>query len=843
MKKIITSICLISALPVALLLKQTHKESKKEVENKEAPYEYFAFMRSYPDKEFDLKAYNAMLDETSKQNYAARSNMPLSWNNEGPTNIGGRITALAIHPTNSNILFAGCPGGGMFKSTDGGNSWNPVFDSQAYMSVSCIVFDPVNPNIMYAGTGDPDTPFTVFVGNGIYKSTDGGNTWMNIGLPQSGIISQILIDPNNTSIIYASAMGVPMTRDLNRGIYKSTNGGTSWTQVLSINNETGVSDMVMDFTNSSIIYATSWTRIRTNQESTGYSNSTRVYKTSNGGTNWSIINNGLPNTKLSRYGICMSKQNANKLYVSVCDSNYQLYNVYVTTNGGSNFTPVGGINDLTGMYSGFGWYFGKIVVKPNSDSQVLISGVEHYRSTDGGANWFMNQPQWWMYNPHGDIHDIKFKSATNYIIATDGGLYETFDDGANWNKLDNIPNTQFYKVNYNPFNNNEYTGGAQDNGTMYGGSLSGVNNWLREFGGDGFQPRLDFSNNQIRYAETQNGDIYMSLDAGNTYTDYVNGIDPNDRRNWDMPYIFGGVSTTTMFTGTYRVYKNSTNPVDNWNAISPDLTDGLIYAARFHNISCLDNSKLNTQYIYAGTSDGNAWRSLNGGATWTNVTTGLPDRYVTSIKASPNATNNVYVTHSGYRYNEYIPRIHKSTNNGTTWTDISGNLPQAGINDLIVAPGYENVLFVATDIGVYFTQDNGLTWTRLGNNMPYYVVWDLEFNPVTKKLIAGTYARGMHTLDVSSLLTVPPPPSSMNEYSSTNNCLLYPNPCVNNFKVMNNVKSESLKVIVYDAQGKEVLRTDVDEDNEINVSALPKGIYNVLLENGNGSLIKKLIKQ
>jgi hypothetical protein len=234
---------------------------------------------------------------------------------------------------------------------------------------------------------------------------------------------------------------------------------------------------------------------------------------------------------------------------------------------------------------------------------------------------------------------------------------------------------------------------------------------------------------------------------------------------------------------------------------------------------------------------------LNGGATWTNVTTGLPDRYVTSIKASPNATNNVYVTHSGYRYNEYIPRIHKSTNNGTTWTDISGNLPQAGINDLIVAPGYENVLFIATDIGVYYTQDNGLTWTRLGNNMPYYVVWDLEFNPVTKKLIAGTYARGMHTLDVSSLLTVPPPPSSMNEYSSTNNCLLYPNPCLNNFKIMNNVKSESLKVIVYDTQGKEVLRTDVDEDNEINVSALPKGIYNVLLENGNGSLIKKLIKQ
>lgn len=821
----------------------TLKVKANEKDEHVAPFEYFSFMRSYPDKTFDYKAYNQTLRESTISNLAQKNGAPLSWVNEGPTNIGGRITALAIHPTNQNIIFAGCPGGGMFKSTNGGTSWTPVFDAHPYLSIACIVFDPVNPNIMYAGTGDPDTPFTVFVGNGIYKSTDGGNTWVNLGLNQMGIITQVLIDPNNTSIMYASAMGVPMVRDFNRGIYKSTNGGLNWTQVLSINNETGVSDMVMDFTNSSIIYATSWTRIRTNQESTGFSNTTRVYKTINGGTNWNIINTGLPNTKVSRFGICMSKQNANKLYVSVCDSNYQIYNVYVTTNGGSSFTPVGGINDLNGMYGGFGWYFGKIAVKPNNDNTILISGVEHFKSTNGGSSFTLNQPQWWMYNPHADIHDIKFKSSTNYIIATDGGLYETFDDGVNWNKLDDIPNTQFYKVNINPFNNNEYFGGAQDNGTMYGGAVGGIGNWTPEWGGDGFQPRLDPNNNQIRYAETQNGGLWMSTDAGANYTNYVNGIDQNDRMNWDMPYIFGSSSTSTMYTGTHRVYKNSTNPVDNWVAISPDLTDGVIFAPRFHNISCLDNSALNNQFIYAGTTDGNAWRTLNGGSTWTNVTSGLPDRYVTSIKASPNLTNNVYVSHSGYRYNEYIPHIHKSTNNGTTWTDISGNLPQVGINDLIIAPGFENVIFAATDIGVYYTQDNGLTWSRLGNNMPYFVIWDLEYNPATQKLIAGTYARGIQTIDVSTLLTVPPPPSALHEENGKMELMVYPNPAQNTFKIKSEGDYGSLKVSLYNSEGKLVLESNVDKNASINIQTLPSGIYNAVFENKEYSFIKKLIKQ
>jgi photosystem II stability/assembly factor-like uncharacterized protein len=839
MKKILLSIVLIAALPIGWIVKDhLYKDLENENAEREGPYEYFNFMRSYPDPTMDMDAYNKMLKDAESNAKMKQSNSVLSWTNEGPNNIGGRITALEIHPTNTNVIFAGCPGGGLFRSTDAGVTWNPIFDSQAFLSIACIAFDPVNPNIMYVGTGDPDTPFTVLVGNGIYKSTDGGNTWTNLGLGQMGIISKILIDPGNSNIIYAAAMGTPMVRDLNRGIYKSTNGGTNWNQILSINNETGISDMVMDFTNSAVIYATSWTRIRTNQESTGYSNTTRVYKTINSGTNWNMINNGLPNTKLSRYAICMSNQNAQKIYVAACDSLYQLEGMYVSTNGGALFTPLAGWNQIASNYNGFGWYFGRLTVKPNDDDDILISGVEHWRSTDGGNNFFMNQPQWWNYNPHSDIHNIRFRTPSNYILATDGGLYETYDDGASWNKLDNIPNTQYYKVNYNPFLSTEYCGGAQDNGTMYGGAISGINNWLREWGGDGFQPLLDATNNQNRYAECQNGALYVSTDGGNSYNDFNNGIDPNDRCNWDMPYCFGGNNQTVMFTGTYRMYKNIGNPVANWNAISPDLTDGIIFEPRFHNISCVSNSKLNTQYIYAGTSDANAWRSLNGGTTWTNVTTGLPNRYVTSIKASPTVTNNVYVSHSGYRANDYIPHIHKSTNNGTTWTDISGNLPQAAINDIQLVPGFENVIFVATDIGVYYTQNGGTNWALLGNNLPIMVIWDLELNPTTNKLIAGTFARGMFTMDISSLKVL----VSVDEpEKESSDLILYPNPCSGQFFVKTASSEGKMSYKIYNYEGKMVQEGEINSDPSVNVSRLSKGIYNVVLEKDGKSSLTKLI--
>ena len=809
---------------------------KEHDENREIPNEYFSFMRSYPDNSLDIQAFNQMLNLASMDLNQSKSSSTISWQQEGPTNIGGRISCFKIHPTNTNIMFAGCPGGGLFKTTNGGGTWTPVFDAQPFLSISCITFDPTNPSIIYVGTGDPDIPFTTFIGNGVYKSTDGGTSWTNIGLNQMGIITQILINPLNTSMIYVSAMGTPMVRDLNRGIYKTINGGSSWSQVLSIDNQTGVSEMVMDFTNPSIIYASSWSRIRTNTESFGFSNTSRIYKTTNAGSNWNILSNGLPNTKLARFGMCMSKQNANKIYVSVCDSTYNLQGIYVSTNGGVLFTNLSGSPDVSMIYNSFGWYFGKIVVKPSNDNDILIPGVEHYRSTDGGSSFTINQPEWWNYNPHADIHAIEFKTDINYVLATDGGLYETTDDGVSWFKIDDIPNTQFYKVNYNPFNPDEYIGGAQDNGTSVGGATSGINNWMRIYGGDGFQPRYDDTDNQIMYNETQNGNIVVSTDGGFNFNTFVNLIDPNDRRNWDMPYIHGGNSNSIMYTGTFRIYKNTISPFEDWTPISNDLTDGIIYGSRFHTISCLDNSKLNANYIYAGTSDGNVWRSLDDGTTWDSLQMTLPNRYVTSVKSSPNILNNVYVTHSGYRYNQYIPHIHKSINNGTNWIDISGDLPQAGINDMVVLPSNENVLFAATDIGVYYTINGGTNWLRLGNNMPTMVIWDLEYNPTSQKLIAGTYARGLQTIDVNSLL------ASVGVKQVSNNktnIILYPNPTHNYLTIKTGTNQKLNSVIVVDQIGKHLLNSS---NSVLNVQSLSSGIYYAIITTDEGTITKRFIK-
>jgi photosystem II stability/assembly factor-like uncharacterized protein len=842
MKKIklfaFSSVALFAVFSSFYILKHNFFSDKK-VKNPAKPYDFFAESRAYPDNMFDLKAFEAVRSEAMLQNQNFRSASPILWQQEGPHNIGGRITCMAVSPTNSNVIFIGTPGAGIYKSTNGGTSWTAVFDSQSSLYIGSIAIDPNNTNIIYAGTGDPAIPFTVFVGDGIYKSTDGGNTWTNIGLANSKIISKIIVSPNNSNEIYVSANGNPIIADNNRGVYKSTNGGLTWSQVLFINNQTGVSDIVMNPNNNNEVYATSYTCIRNATVNIRYSNAARVYKTINGGASWNILLNGLPNTKINRYSICMSKQNTNKLYVAVSDSTYNMAGVYVTTNGGTSFTNMGN-NGISGNYGGFGWYFSEIEVSPTNDNDVYIGGIELYKSTDGGSSWNINMPPWWNYIVHADIHCINFVSTGKYYLGTDGGTYLTSDDGANYTDVDDIPNTQFYRVEYNPHEPNNYFGGTQDNGTIKGNNTT-ISNWIRIYGGDGFQPRFDPTDPNTFYAETQNGGLVATTDGGLSFNANDNNINFSDRRNWDMPYVLNKFNPNTQYSGTYRVYKNTNGPSDNWTPISPDLTDGIILEPRFHNISAIDNSDLSAQKIYVGTSDANVWVTQNDGGSWTNITGNLPNRYVTSIHASPNVSNNVYVTHTGYKYNSYIPHIHKSSNNGTTWTDISGNLPQAGINDVLIYPGNENILFVANDIGVYVTYDAGFNWNRLGTNMPIIPVFDIAYNSSTQKLIAGTYAKSLQTIDVTSIIT--------NVGSNTRHkkeiAQIYPSIITNStFFVELNSLNQKNSLQIYGSNG-QVIR----EEKEINaiktvvdISELAKGLYFVEIKSGKEITLKKIIK-
>ncbi|MGE0568226.1 MAG: T9SS type A sorting domain-containing protein [Bacteroidia bacterium] len=830
MKRLILLFLLGLSLTASIVYFSRTDEKKRE-ENPAKPYEHFAEMRSYPELTFDIKAYENVLLANSQQKTSMAATAG-TWQVEGPHNIGGRITCLAVHPTNTNVIFIGTPGAGIFKTTNGGANWMPVFDNEAFLYIGAITFDPNNPNTIYAGTGDPDVPFTVFTGNGMFKSTDGGNTWTNIGLANTKIISEIVVNPSNSNEIFVSAMGNPIVADNNRGVYKSSDGGNSWNQVLFVNNQTGFNDVVINPTNPSILYACSYTCIRNATVNIRYSTDVKIFKTTDGGANWNALSGGLPTMKLNKYSICLGKQNPDVIYAAVSDTTYSMYGVYKSSNGGASFSNMGN-NGIASNYGGFGWYFNKIECATNNDNEVYIAGVELYKTNDGGANWTINMPSWWMYDVHADIHAITTIAPGKYFLGTDGGTYLTTDDGANYTDIDNIPNTQFYRVEYNPHQPNNYWGGAQDNGTTYG-NLSSINNWIREFGGDGFQPRFHPTNPNEYYVETQNGGLYVTVDGGSNWDYHDNNIDVNDRRNWDMPYVLNKQNPLNQYTGTYRVYKNSNGPVENWTPISGDLTDGNILGDRFHNISAIDNSELAAQTIYVGTSDANVWVTTNDGGNWTNITGTLPNRYVTSVHASPNVISNVYVTHTGYKYNEYIPHIHKSTNNGTTWIDISGNLPQSGINDVLIMPGNENNLFVATDIGVYGTYDGGVSWHRIGNNMPSISVWDISLNPALNRLIAGTYAKSIQSLDVNVITT-----ELKNRTLASNNFILFPS--VTNTVVKISSEARIGRYQIFDATGKMLISgSENGNELEVSVTGLACGVYYFKAESNN--TVKKFIK-
>jgi hypothetical protein len=460
--------------------------------------------------------------------------------------------------------------------------------------------------------------------------------------------------------------------------------------------------------------------------------------------------------------------------------------------------------------------------------------VDQWRTTDGGQTWNTFTPPWYTYEVHADGHDLDFNSAGDLILCTDGGIYSSSDNGANWTDIENIPANMFYRVASNPFSPTEYYGGMQDNGTS-GGNAAAVNNWPRIYGGDGFQAWFDPSNSGLWYVETQNGNVDFTDDGGFSYYPLTFG-DFTDRKHWDMPYLLSVHDPTVMYIGTHRVHKLTGAPYGAAVPISNDLTDGLIYEPRFHTITALAESPLAAGHLYAGTLDGNVWVTTNDGVSWTDVTGSLPNRYVSAVKGSPNMLNTIYVTHSGYKSNDFIPHIHKSTNNGQTWTDISGDLPQFAINDLVIMQGNENVLFVATDAGVYLTTNGGVNWTRAGNNMPVIPVYSLGTNTTGTTLVAGTFARSIQTISIAGLLTG-------TEAEATLPMLvhLWPNPAQETLLIE---LPAAAHAVIMDMSGKEVWNQRCNAGvNSIAVGELPAGVYFVRTNTGRVTRTSRFVKQ
>lgn len=835
--KIISMMALVVIIFIPKKATKQYQAKQKVEAIKLTPSEQFFLGKDYPELAPDVTAYKSVVNTESQKKYTQKTNSTL-WQLEGPTNIGGRITAIAIHPTSLNTILIGTPNGGIFKTTNDGTSWQPVFDNESTLAIGDIQYAPSNSSIVYAGTGDPALGGYPFIGNGIYKSIDGGNSWINSGLNATGVISKIAVHPTNPNILYAAAMGIPMVRTNDRGIYKSIDGGATWTQIKFIDNETGFSNIIINPSNPQILYASSWRRIRNNQESIISGYTSRLYKSIDGGSTWTMLTNGLPNIDLSKWNMCMSKQNPNKLYVSLTDSSLQFNNAFVTTNGGVSFTQISG-SGLVNPYATQGWYFGDLTINPYNDNDMLMGGVDIWRTSDGGNSFNMAAPNWWTYTVHGDHHDVAWINTNTFYLCTDGGLYKTIDGGNTYFHYDNLPISQLYRVSPNPLIPYDYWAGAQDNGTI-NGNASSINSWNRVFGGDGFQQRFNPTNALELYTETQNGNIVTSDDGGFNWMTGDFNIDPLDRRHWDMPYVMSSFDSNTLYTGTQKVYKNTNGVYAFWDSISNDLTDGNIFGARFHTISAIDHSTLNAQNLLVGTTDANVWYTNNDGTTWNNITGSLPNRYVSSVKWSPNVANNMYVTHTGYKSNEYIPHIHKSTNNGSTWTDISSNLPQFAINDLVIYPGNENQLFVATDGGVYYTLNAGTSWQRLGTNMPIIPVYDIELEASTNKLIAGTFARSVQSMDLNSVTGI-----VIATKKEQHNLMAFPMPINNELNLKLDKAMENATIIIFDLMGKLVYKNSMDvETNKVLTIPLniSNGEYILNLFNGKESYTKKIVK-
>lgn len=732
------------------------KAKEDALHHKMEPFDHFTFQRSYPDPTFDGDGWRRTIValqaafEKSRPRFSEAENNPLpDWTLQGPGNVAGRVNTLAIHPNDDNVVLAGFSAGGIFKTTDGGITWRPVADDHPELAIGHIVYSPHDPNIVYAGTGDPNIPAYVFNGHGIYRSTDGGEKWHYLGLGDEGIVSKIQIHPTNPNVLYAAVMGNPYVRTNKRGVYKSTDGGQTWTQVLFVSNQAGASDLIINYQNPQILYASFWDRVRSNQESIIDGPHARVYKTTDGGQTWTQLTGGLPTGRNGRTGLAMSRQNPDKLYVVYIDTLATTGGLYKTVDGGQTWTSID-VTALETAVADFGWYFGKIRVNPVDDEEVFFLGVVLWRKPAGSTQWLVGA------NSHADVHDLQFAPSGKRYLACDGGVYRHSPGQSQWIKSLNLPTTQFYHTSYNHHQPQLYYGGAQDNGIQRGNG-QGYNSWQAVFPADGFRCAFHALDSLTFWVETQNGEIHKTTDGGQTWQFGSPCLGTPDRCNWDMPYFRSRHFPERLYAGTYRVYFSEGGT--GWGVISGDLTRGILYAPRFHTISCLEESPTQAEKLVAGTSDGLVWRRTPAGA-WVNISAGLPNRYVTSVVVSPTQPTRLFVTHSGFRDNERIPHVHRSDNDGAIWIDISGNLPNIPVNDILVLPNHaDSILFAATDAGVYYTKNGGAFWQRLGAKLPFVPVFDLELNPVRRQLLAASYARGLWTFPLDSLHLLPSAPA------------------------------------------------------------------------------------
>ena len=683
----------------------------------------------------------------------------------GPALMSGRINDLELHPSNNKILYLGAAGGGVWKSNDGGATFNPIFD-EYIQSIGTVTLDPNDPdNIIYVGTGETWTRNSVSYGNGLYKSIDGGSNWNKIGLENSERIASIIVNPINSQEIYVAALGALWGDNEERGVFKSLDGGQTWDKVLYVNPKTGCADLIMDPNNPSILYASMWEFRRTGWSFDSGGENSALYKSIDGGETWNKIHKGFPKGKLGRMGIALAPSNSNKLYTVIEAEKKEDKGLYASSDGGQNWEQLN--NDFEITVRPF--YFSRIVVDPKDENVIVKAGLSGSISRDGGKT-FKD-----LGNMHSDVHDIVFSNVDSDIMffGTDGGVYRSWNGGITCEIVENLPLSQFYQISLDDKTPYNIYGGLQDNGSWYGPSSSpgGVEarDWNSIGAGDGFRV-LKHSTKDIIYSEMQGAENVWRIDTKNELIKTIQPLPSASvkklRFNWNAPMALCVSNPDRIYMGSQYLHR-SNDMGETWSIISPDLTTndpskqnqdnsgGLSKdnsgAENHTTIFTIAPSELDENIIWVGTDDGNIQVTQDGGRNWTNTVVNIPglpkNTWCYHIETSTLDKATAYAVFTGHTDNNKTPYAYKTEDFGKTWVSIISNDVEGVVRNIQVDYQNSDLLFLGTELGLYITLNGGEKWYKFTNNMPAVATHFIALQKQTNDLVLGTHGRGIIIID------------------------------------------------------------------------------------------------
>jgi photosystem II stability/assembly factor-like uncharacterized protein len=722
---------------------------------------------------------------------------PLELRSIGPASTPGRIADIVVNPRNRNIWYLAVASGGLWKTTNRGISWTPIFDEGGSYSLGCIMLDPADPNVVWLGTGENQASRSMSFGDGVYKSTDAGQTWRRVGLANSEHIARILIDPRNSQVVYVASQGSLWAPGGDRGLFKTVDGGTTWKPVLQISENTGITDLVLDPRDPNVLYAASYQRRRNVGICIGGGPEAGIFKSVDGGATWNKLTSGIPSVDLGRIALALSPQNPDIVYALIVAAGTES-GFFRSSDRGVTWVRQSNYRVVDPQY------YGEIYPDPHHFDRIYAMDVT-INVTDDGGKRFQRVP----WQIHVDNHAMTFDPTDpdHLLVGNDGGLYETCDGGNTWRHFNNLSTVQYYRVavdNAVPFYN--VYGGSQDNGS-HGGPSRTINragirssDWITVGGGDGMQARIDPKDPNIVYSMSQNAAL-SRLDKRTSVSQSIrprggraSPVEPASgdanqpaaaggpaagvRWNWDAPLIVSSYAPTRLYLAGSRLLR-SDDRGDNWTPVSEDLTrqinrDTLLVMGRTWDsnavtknlfttdlgvASALSESPLMEGLLYVGTDDGLVQVSRDGGKNWRRIEqfTNVPDMsYVSDLFASRHDVNTVYAAFNNYQRGDFTPYLLKSTDQGDHWVSIRNDLPDRNpVWCIIEDPVNRNLLFTGTEFGLFFTIDGGTHWIQLRGGVPTIAFRDLEIQPRETDLVCATFGRGFFILDdYSPLRTV-----------------------------------------------------------------------------------------